>query len=80
MTMGLAKVRLAFWVIVVAAIVTFVLTSTTPTKVEFSFFGNKAVLSASIVVFLSLAAGFVLGYLFRVTRFVRKKPPKKPQK
>lgn len=80
MAMGLAKVRLAFWVIVVAAIVTFVLTSTTPTKVKFSFFGNEAVLSASIVIFLCLVAGFVLGYLFRITRFVRKKPHRKPEK
>jgi len=78
--MRLSKVRLVVSVVVVAAIVTFVLTSTTPTKVEFNFFGNEARLSASIVIFLSLAVGFVLGYVFRITRFFRKKAPKKPVK
>jgi uncharacterized integral membrane protein len=75
--MELSKVRLVFSLIVVAAIVTFVLTSTTPTKVKFSFFGNEANLSASIMIFLSLGVGFVLGYLFRITRFFRRKPRKK---
>jgi len=78
--MRLAKVRLIISVIIVAAVVTFVLTSTTPAKVSFGFFGNTATLSASIVVLLSLGVGFVLGYLFRITRFFRKKPPKKAEK
>jgi len=77
--MQLAKARMIISLIVVAAIVTFVLTSTTPGKVKFNFFGNEALLSASIVIFLSLGAGFVLGYLFRITRFVRRKAPKKPE-
>jgi uncharacterized integral membrane protein len=78
--MGVAKGRSIISIIVLAAVVTFVLTSTTPTKVKFNFFGNEAVLSASIVIFVSLGVGFVLGYMFRITRFFRKKAPKKPAK
>lgn len=78
--MRLAKVRFIVWLIIVAGIITFVLTSTTPTKVKFNFFGNEALLSASIVVLLSLGVGFVLGYLFRITRFFRKKPAKRVEK
>ncbi len=77
--MQLAKIRLFISLIIAVAIVTFVLTGTTPTKVSFNFVGNAARLSASIVIFLSIGVGFVLGYLFRISRLVRRKAPKKPE-
>ena len=75
--MALSRVRSIVSLIILVVIITFVLTSTSPTKVKFAFFGNEALLSASIVIFLALVVGFILGYLFRITRFFRKKAPKK---
>ena len=80
--MRLAKVRLVVSLIIAAVIVTFVYFSTSRTTVHFGFYGgeNRLILQAWVVVLLSVAVGFVLGYLFRITRFLRKKAPKKAQK
>ncbi len=79
--MQLAKVRLTIWLIVAVAIVTFVLTSTRKgTSIEFSAFGGLKPMSVRAVVLLSVAMGFILGYLFRITRHVGKKAAKPPEK
>jgi uncharacterized integral membrane protein len=63
-------------------IVTFVYFGTQRTSVEVSFYGgeNKFVLPAWSAVLLAMGVGFVLGYLFRITRFFRKKAPKQPER
>jgi preprotein translocase subunit SecG len=78
--MQLAKVRLIVWLIVAVAIVTFVLMSSKKAAtIEFSAFGGLKQMSARSVVLIALAAGFVLGWLFRVTRpRHRKSPETKP--
>ncbi len=76
--MRIAKVRFIVSLIIVVAVVTFVLFSTKGKDVvRFGAFGGVTNLSVRVVILLSLAVGFVLGYLFRITRFVRKKAPKK---
>jgi len=79
--MRLAKIRLVVSLIIAVAIVTFVLFSTKGKDVvRFGAFGGVKNLPVRVVILLSLAVGFALGYLFRITRFFRKKAPKKPQK
>lgn len=76
--MGLAKVRLVVFLVIVVAVVTFVLVGTKRKEiVSFSAFGSLRTISPKVVILLSLSVGFVLGQLFRITRFFRKKVPKK---
>jgi uncharacterized integral membrane protein len=80
--MALAKVRSVVSLIVVVVIVTFVYFSTQRTNIEIGFYGgeNRFVLPAWSTILLGMGVGFVLGYLFRITRFFRKKVPKPPEK
>jgi uncharacterized integral membrane protein len=80
--MRLAKVRFVVSLIIAVIIVTFVYFSTSRTTVRFGFYGGEDTFSlpAWIAILLSIGVGFVLGYLFRITRFFRKKAPKKPPK
>jgi len=80
--MRLAKVRLIVTLVIAVVIVTFVYFSTSRTTVNIGFYGGENRLSfpAWLIILLSLGVGFVLGYLFRITNFFRKKAPKKPQK
>lgn len=74
--MQLAKARLIVWLIVAVAIVTFVLMSSKKAAtIEFSAFGGLKSMSAKHVILLALGVGFVLGWLFRVTRPRHKKSP-----
>jgi len=78
--MRLAKVRLIVTLVIAVAIMIFVLFSTKKTDVEFGGFWGVKPVHARVVIFLSLALGLVLGYLFRLPSFFRKKASKKPQK
>jgi uncharacterized integral membrane protein len=77
--MTLAKARFVVSLIIASVIVTFVYFGTSRGRIDFSFYGGEDKLSfhAWVVILLSMGVGFVLGYLFRITRFFRKKPPKK---
>ncbi|MDP2897632.1 MAG: hypothetical protein Q8Q12_13915 [bacterium] len=79
--MRLAKARLVISLIIAVAIVTFVYFSTPRTKVNLSFYGGEDRLSFSAwaLILLSMGVGFVLGYLFRITRFFVKKTPRHPE-
>lgn len=78
--MRIAKVRLVIALIIAVAIVTFVIVSTKGgAAVHFTAFGGEKDLSGRVVILLSIGVGFVLGYVFRITRFFVKKTPKHPE-
>ncbi len=80
--MGFAKVRAIVFLIIAVVLITFVRFSASRTEIRFSFYGGEDTfgLAAWAAILLSVVAGFILGYLFRITHPSRKRAPKTPEK